>query len=184
MRTIFAEYNPQRNSIDVYTSAGYMLRIDCWEVEKNLTTTPWIWLCIKRTCYWRTTWICKIVSWWNDANVGRCRRFFNDIAVESHITINELWTLIIFCIKIPMYNEISFKKTHIAWNYHYGTNPKSVYNLTPYRDAVISFFLPHPFSPPLFPQEIILIPFRYLFFVFAVVLPYWISILFFFWEFK
>ena len=23
-----------------YTSAGYMLRIDCWEAEKNLTTTP------------------------------------------------------------------------------------------------------------------------------------------------
>ncbi len=27
MRTIFAEYNPQRNSVDVYTSASYMLRI-------------------------------------------------------------------------------------------------------------------------------------------------------------
>ena len=40
MRTIFAEYNPQRNSIDVYTSAGYMLRIDCQETEKNLITTP------------------------------------------------------------------------------------------------------------------------------------------------
>ena len=40
MRTIFAEYNPQRTSIDVYTSAGYMLRIDCWEAEKNLKTTP------------------------------------------------------------------------------------------------------------------------------------------------
>ena len=40
MRTIFAEYNPQRNSIDVYTSVGYMLRIDCWEAEKDLTTTP------------------------------------------------------------------------------------------------------------------------------------------------
>ena len=40
MRTIFAEYNPQRNSIDVYTSVGYMLLIDCWEVEKNLKTTP------------------------------------------------------------------------------------------------------------------------------------------------
>ncbi len=40
MRTIFAEYNPQRNSIDVYTSVGYMLRIDCWEAEKNLKTTP------------------------------------------------------------------------------------------------------------------------------------------------
>ena len=36
MRTIFAEYNPGRNSIDVYTSADYMLRIDCWEAEKNL----------------------------------------------------------------------------------------------------------------------------------------------------
>ena len=40
MRTIFAEYNQQHNSIDVYTSAGYMLRIDCWEAEKNLKTTP------------------------------------------------------------------------------------------------------------------------------------------------
>ena len=39
MRTIFAEYNPQCNSTDVYTSAGYMLRIDCWEAEKNLKTT-------------------------------------------------------------------------------------------------------------------------------------------------
>ena len=25
MRTIFAEYNPHRNSIDIYTSAGYMV---------------------------------------------------------------------------------------------------------------------------------------------------------------
>ena len=40
MRTIFAEYNPQCNSIDVYTSADYMLRIDCWEAEKNLKTKP------------------------------------------------------------------------------------------------------------------------------------------------
>ena len=40
MKTIFAEYNPQRNSIDIYTSTGYMLRIDCWEAEKNLKTTP------------------------------------------------------------------------------------------------------------------------------------------------
>ena len=40
MRTIFAEYNPHRNSIDIYTSAGYMLRIDCRETEKDLKTTP------------------------------------------------------------------------------------------------------------------------------------------------
>ena len=49
MRTIFAEYNPKRNSIDVYTSVGYMLRIDCWEAEKNLKTTPGSDQCIKRT---------------------------------------------------------------------------------------------------------------------------------------
>ena len=40
MIKIFAEYNPRRNSIDVYTSAGYTLRIDCQEAEKNLKTTP------------------------------------------------------------------------------------------------------------------------------------------------
>ena len=40
MRTIFAEYYLHRNSIDVYPYAGYMLRIDCWEAEKNLKTTP------------------------------------------------------------------------------------------------------------------------------------------------
>ena len=40
MRTIFAEYNPKRNSIDVYTSVGYRLRIDCLEAEKDLKTTP------------------------------------------------------------------------------------------------------------------------------------------------
>ena len=34
MRTMFAEYNPQRNSIDVYTSAGYMLRIDCGKQKR------------------------------------------------------------------------------------------------------------------------------------------------------
>ena len=34
MRTIYAEYNINHDSIDVYTSAGYMLRIDCWEAEK------------------------------------------------------------------------------------------------------------------------------------------------------
>ena len=28
------------NASDVYTSAGYTLRIDCWKAEKNLKTTP------------------------------------------------------------------------------------------------------------------------------------------------
>ena len=35
MRTIFAEYNPQCNSIDVYTSAGYMLRAPCIQKGRN-----------------------------------------------------------------------------------------------------------------------------------------------------
>ena len=39
MRTIYAEYNIKHDSIDVYTSVGYMLRIDCWEAEKDLKTT-------------------------------------------------------------------------------------------------------------------------------------------------
>mgnify|MGYP000158162413 CR=1 FL=1 len=51
MRTIFAEYNPERNSIDVYTSADYMLRIDCWEAEKNFENHTRIRLCIKHTCH-------------------------------------------------------------------------------------------------------------------------------------
>ena len=39
MRTIFAEYKPNRNSIDVYKSVGFMHRIECWEAEKDLKTT-------------------------------------------------------------------------------------------------------------------------------------------------
>lgn len=40
MNIIYAEYNIHHNSIDIYPYAGYMLRIDCWEVEKDLKTTP------------------------------------------------------------------------------------------------------------------------------------------------
>lgn len=36
MNTIYAEYN----SIDIFTSAGYMLRIDCNKAEDGLRTTP------------------------------------------------------------------------------------------------------------------------------------------------
>ena len=39
MKTIFAEYNPQRNSIDVYTSAGYMQHIHSWKTVKTLNTS-------------------------------------------------------------------------------------------------------------------------------------------------
>ena len=40
MRTIFAEYNPHRNSIDIYNYDDNNLLIDCWEAEKDLKTTP------------------------------------------------------------------------------------------------------------------------------------------------
>ena len=40
MSIIYAEYNIHHNSIDIATTAGYLLRIDCWEAEKELKTTP------------------------------------------------------------------------------------------------------------------------------------------------
>ena len=40
MRTVFAEYNMYRNSIDIYTCAGYMLRIDYHKAEDGIKTTP------------------------------------------------------------------------------------------------------------------------------------------------
>lgn len=39
MNIIYAEYNIYHNSIDICTYAGYTLRIDCWEAEKNLKRT-------------------------------------------------------------------------------------------------------------------------------------------------
>ena len=40
MNTIYAEYNMYHNSIDIFTSAGYMLRIDCNKAEDGLKATP------------------------------------------------------------------------------------------------------------------------------------------------
>lgn len=40
MNVIYAEYNMYHNSIDVTTTAGYLLRIDCGNAEDWLKTTP------------------------------------------------------------------------------------------------------------------------------------------------
>lgn len=40
MNVIYAEYNMYHNSIDVTTTAGYLLRIDCGNAEDGLRTTP------------------------------------------------------------------------------------------------------------------------------------------------
>ena len=71
MRTIFAEYNPQRNSIDIYTNVGYRLL----ESRKGFKNHTRIRLCIDFTCSRWTTWICEIISWGKFADVGKCRRF-------------------------------------------------------------------------------------------------------------
>ena len=41
MSIIYAEYNIHHNSINIATTTGYLFRIDCWEAEKELTTTPY-----------------------------------------------------------------------------------------------------------------------------------------------
>ncbi len=41
MNIIYATYNINHNSIDVYNYAGYFLRIDCNKAEEGLKTTPW-----------------------------------------------------------------------------------------------------------------------------------------------
>ena len=40
MNIVYATYNMYHNSIDVYTYAGYFLRIDCNKAEEGLKTTP------------------------------------------------------------------------------------------------------------------------------------------------
>ena len=41
MNIIYATYNINHNSIDIYTYAGYFLRIDCSNAEEGLKTTPY-----------------------------------------------------------------------------------------------------------------------------------------------
>ena len=40
MKLIYADYNPQTNSIDVTIFENYILRIDCNKAENGLRTTP------------------------------------------------------------------------------------------------------------------------------------------------
>ena len=41
MNIIYADYNIYHNSIDIATSAGYILRLDCGRAEEGLRTTPY-----------------------------------------------------------------------------------------------------------------------------------------------
>ncbi len=50
MNTIYAEYNMYHNSIDIYTSAGYMLRIDCNKAEDGLKNYSLLTMFVKCSC--------------------------------------------------------------------------------------------------------------------------------------
>ena len=114
MRTIFAEYNPHRNSIDIYTSAGYMLRIDCWEAEKDLKTTPGSdcalnALAIDKPLEYAKLYLDGTMQIWVDAEHSLDGDFFNSTKVtfsQSHL----LRIVFLPCIYIQYlfiyYNEI------------------------------------------------------------------------------
>lgn len=40
MRFVYADYNPQTNSIDITTFGEYILRVDCNKEEEGLKTPP------------------------------------------------------------------------------------------------------------------------------------------------
>lgn len=40
MNIIYADYNIYHNSINIVTSTGYILQIDCGKAEEGLRTTP------------------------------------------------------------------------------------------------------------------------------------------------
>lgn len=52
MNTIYTEYNMYHNSINIYTSAGYMLRINCNNAEDGLKTTLPLTMLLRLMNYW------------------------------------------------------------------------------------------------------------------------------------
>ena len=53
--------------------------------RKELKNHTRIRLCIKRTRHWWTSWICKIISWWKFADVGRCGRLIRYFLIFKQI---------------------------------------------------------------------------------------------------
>ena len=84
MRTIFTEYNPQRNSIDIYTNVGYMLCIDCWEAEKDLKTTPGSDCALTSLAIDKPLEYARLYLEGNLQMWGRCRRFL-EILIYDYI---------------------------------------------------------------------------------------------------
>ena len=97
MRTIFAEYNPQRNSIDIYTNVGYMLRIDCWEAEKDLKTTPGSDCALTSLAVDEPLEYARLYLEGNLQMWGRCRRFIRVIKCKqpvcfiTHRLLNQIY---------------------------------------------------------------------------------------------
>ena len=75
MNMVYATYNIHHNSIDVYTYAGYFLRIDCNKAEEGLKTTSSSECALNALAIDKPLRICKTVSWGKYADVGGCGGF-------------------------------------------------------------------------------------------------------------
>ena len=75
MNLVYATYNIHHNSIDVYTYAGYFLRIDCNKAEEGLKTTSCSECALNALAIDKPLRICKTVSWRKYADVGGCGGF-------------------------------------------------------------------------------------------------------------
>ena len=62
MNLVYATYNIHHNSIDVYTYAGYFLRIDCNKAEEGLKTTSSSEYALNALAIDKPLRICKTVS--------------------------------------------------------------------------------------------------------------------------
>ena len=86
MNMIYATYNILHNSIDVYTYAGYFLRIDCNKAEEGLKTTPCSECALNALAIDEPLEYARTVSWREYANVDGCGGFIG-IMVMSIIIV-------------------------------------------------------------------------------------------------
>ena len=68
-----------------------------------------------------TTWICKIISWWYNADVGRCRRFTWNLKIAKWISFL-VWIFTLLNIGIYFVTLVppSMVFITITFLYHYG----------------------------------------------------------------
>ena len=65
--------------------SSYMLRIDCWEAEKNLKTTPGSDCALNALAIDEPLEYATIISGWEYADVGRCGRLIRYFLIFKQI---------------------------------------------------------------------------------------------------